>query len=244
MKNNAFLSIIIPVKNEQENIAWTIEKIGRTVLVNHEILIIYDSPQDLTLPIVKKLQGKKKNLRLIRNKESDGVLYAVKTGIDKAHGDILVVMAADRTDDPRTINTMYKKILEGYDIVCPTRYSKGGKVIGPTSIKSLLSKLSGVSTPYLLGIPTSDLTYSFKMFRKKILDTIEIQSVGGFEFAEELLIKSHFTGARIIEVPTIWVDRKYGQSKFKLAAWLPSYIYWYVWGIIMRIRSLLMPSHI
>ena len=76
------------------------------------------------------------------------------------------------------------------------------------------------------------------MFRKQILDKINIQSKGGFEFAEELLIKSHFQGAKIIEIPTLWVDRKYGKSKFKLITWLPRYLYWYLWGMAQRLKSL------
>lgn len=232
------LSIIIPVKNEQNNIAWTIEKIKKTVTVNNEVIIVYDSVNDRTIPIVKKLKKTNNNLVLIKNNNGNGVLNAIKTGLANAHGGIIVIMAADRTDDPKTINKMYQKIIGGYDIVCPTRYSKGGKAVGPISLKSLLSRLSGIATPYLLGIPTSDLTYSFKMFRKQILDKITIESQGGFEFAEELLIKSHFLGAKIIEIPTLWVDRKYGKSKFKLIAWLPGYIYWYLWGMAKRLKSL------
>ena len=244
MKKGTLLSIIIPVKNEQDNIAWTIEKIKRTVTANNEILIIYDSPKDNTLPIVRKLKASNKNLLLIENTKGDGVLNAIKMGITKANGEIIVVMAADRTDDPKIIDKMYQKILAGFDMVCPTRYSKGGKVVGPTNIKSLLSRLSGITTPFLLGIPTSDLTYSYKMFRKQILDKIRIESKGGFEFAEELLIKSHFSGAKIIEIPTLWVDRKYGKSKFKLVTWLPRYIYWYLWGMTMRLKALSKLLHV
>lgn len=240
MKNtNSFLTIIAPVKDEQKNIAWTIEQIEKIVLPKHEILIIYDSEMDSTLPIAKELQKKYKNVFLIKNTLGIGVLNAIKTGIQKAQGDILVMMAVDRTDEPQTINKMYEKISEGYDMVCPTRYSKGGKVVGQTTIKSILSRLSGISTPLLLGIPTSDLTYSFKMFKKEILKKISIESKGGFEFAEELLIKAHFAGFKIIEIPTLWIDRKYGKSKFKLASWIPKYISWYIWGIKKRIHGII-----
>lgn len=236
MRNELLMTIILPVKEEQKNISWIIRKIKKTVIAKHEILIVYDSVKDNTLTIARKLRKKYKNLLLVKNKKGNGVLNAIKTGINKARGNIIVVIAADRTDDPKTINKMYKKILEGYDIVCPTRYSKGGKAVGQITLKSILSRLSGISTPFLLGIPTSDLTYSFKMFRKMVFDKIKIDSKDGFEFAEELLIKSHFAGFKIIEIPTLWIDRKYGESKFKLAAWFPRYIYWYLWGISKRIK--------
>ncbi len=237
--SNQFLTIIAPVKDEQENIEWTVDRIEKTVTPNHEILIVYDSDKDKTLPVAKKIKKKNKRLRLIKNTKGYGVLNAIKTGINKSRGEIIVIIAVDRTDEPRTINKMYNKILMGYDVVSPTRYSMGGKVIGKNTIKSILSRLAGITTPFLLGIPTSDLTYSFKMFRKSVLNKIKIESMGGFEFAEELIIKSHFAGFKIIEVPTVWIDRKYGKSKFKLASWLPRYIYWYFWGISMRIKTLM-----
>jgi dolichol-phosphate mannosyltransferase len=237
-KTKDLLSIIAPVKDEKDNIEWTVKNIRKIVKPNYEILIIYDSKDDSTLPVVKKLMKKDKRIFLKRNKKGRGVLNAIKTGFEEAKGNILVMMAVDRTDDPKTINTMHKKIIEGYDMVCPTRYSIGGKVEGKISIKSLLSRISGISTPVLLGIPTSDLTYSYKMFKKEILEDIKIESKGGFEFAEELLIKAHFAGYKITQVPTYWVDRKYGKSKFLLKAWLPRYLYWYFWGIRKRINNI------
>lgn len=241
MSKKDFLSIIAPVKDEEENIAWALEKIKKIVKPKHEILIVYDDDNDKTIPIIKsfKKNGKYKNIRLVKNVYKKGVLNAIKTGMLQAKGNIIVVMAVDRTDDPRTINTMYKKFLEGYQVICPTRYSKGGKANGPTTIKSLLSRASGLSTPYVLGIPTSDLTYSFKMFTKDVLDAIEIESVGGFEFAEELLIKAYHHKFKTIEVPTVWIDRRYGKSKFKLFSWLPRYIKWYLLGIKLRAKRIL-----
>jgi len=226
----------MPVKNEKDNITWTINNIVKYVKPQYEIIVVYDSDKDSTIPVVKKLITKYPNVRLIKNDYGPGVVKATLKGFDEARGNILIMMAADRTDDPKTINIMYQKIIDGYDIVCPTRYSKGGKVVGKITIKSILSRLSGISTPYILGIPTSDLTYSYKMFKKEILKKIKIESKGGFEFAEELLIKAYFSGYKITEVPTLWVDRTYGKSKFKVAAWLPRYLYWYLWGLSQRIK--------
>jgi dolichol-phosphate mannosyltransferase len=233
------LSIVAPVKNEKNNIEWTITEIEKYVKPSHEILIIYDSDKDTTLKVAKKLAIKYKNIKLIKNNYGNGVLNATKKGFDLAKGYAVVMMAADRTDDPKTINLMFNKIKAGYDLVCPTRYSKGGKVKGKLNLKSVLSRFAGLSTPYLLGIPTSDLTYSYKMFRKNILNNINIESKGGFEFAEEIVIKSFLNGYKICEVPTEWNDRIYGKSKFKLLNWLPKYIYWYIFGVIGRIKKIL-----
>ena len=230
------ISIILPVKNERKNLAWTVDKIRKVVRPKFELIIVYDDEKDNTLPVARKLVSRHRNIRLVRNDFGKGVVNATLKGFNTARGEILVMMAADRTDDPKTLNSMYEKIEQGYDIVCPTRYSKGGRIVSKVTLKSVLSRLSGITTPYLLGIPTSDLTYSYKMFKKEILKSIKIESRGGFEFAEELLIKGYFAGFKVTEVPTFWVDRKYGKSKFKLMKWLPKYIYWYLFGVSQRFK--------
>jgi glycosyltransferase involved in cell wall biosynthesis len=237
------ISIIAPVRDEKENMEWFIKDVERTVKPRYELIIVYDSDSDNSLPIARKLAATNEKIILQRNKKGKGVLNAIKTGIGKSRGKVIVVLSADRTDKTGTINKMFKKILEGYDVICPTRYSKGGKVIGKSTFKSFLSRVSGLSTPIILGIPTSDLTYSFKMFRKEVIDSIKIESKGGFEFAEELLIKAYFKGFRVTEVPTVWADRKYGKSKFKLMAWLPRYIYWYFYGLKKRLSKILAFSY-
>ncbi len=230
------LTIIIPVYNEKENIKKAITLIEKKVKIKHKILIIYDSCKDDTLPAVKSLQKKITNIRLIKNNVGNrrGVVNAIKTGFNYVESGAIVVMMADLSDDPSSINNMYKKIIQGYDVVCASRYSKGGGKIGGPFLKSLLSKIAGILTPVLLGIPTKDVTNAYKMYRKEVIDSINIQSTGGFELSMEIVIKAYNQGFKITEVPTIWHDRTSGQSRFKLIAWLPKYIYWYVWGIQKR----------
>ena len=164
MRADTLLSIIIPVKNEQANIAWVIEKIKKTVKVKNEILIIYDSPRDSTLPIAKKLKATNSNLTLVENSKGDGVFNAIEIGIERAKGEIIVIMAADRTDDPKTIDSMYQKIIEGYDIVCPTRYSKGGKVVGPS--KRQVSTLKIIGGHY--SISTGNTYFGLNLFFQNV----------------------------------------------------------------------------
>ncbi len=233
-----FISIIAPVKNEKENIKKSINDINKHVKFPHEIIIVYDLENDNTLPILKILSKKQKNLIIQKNKMGTSVASAIKTGFKIAKGNLLVIMAVDGTDDPKTINRMVDLIHQGYDLICPSRYSKGAKVISKTNLKLILSKIAGISTPILLGIPTKDLTYSFKLFKKEILNEIKIESAEGFEFAEELLIKAYNKGFKISEVPTIWKDRTLGKSKFKLYKWLPGYIRWYLMGLKYRIKNI------
>jgi len=226
------INIIIPVYNERENIKNTLLEIKTKIKTPHNIFIVYDFDEDNSIPVVKNLMQNNRNIYLIKNKYSSGVLNAIKTGFDTINNGVVLVVMADLSDDLDKVDEMFKKINEGYDIVCGSRYMKGGKQIGGPRIKKFLSKLAGISLHYLSGIPTHDVTNSFKMYKKSVLDNIEIESNGGFELGMEIVVKAFLKGYKITEVPSIWRDREKGKSKFKLWKWLPKYIYWYLLTMI------------
>jgi hypothetical protein len=127
---------------------------------------------------------------------------------------------------------MYRKITEeGYDIVCGSRYMKGGCQKGGPKLKGFLSKIGGLSLHWLTEIPTHDISNSFKMYRKSIIDMMEIESDGGFEIGMELTVKAFAAGYKIAEIPSSWADRTTGESRFHLWKWLPKYLKWYAWTI-------------
>lgn len=113
---------------------------------------------------------------------------------------------------------------EQADIVCGSRYMKGGRQIGGGFVKSTLSRCAGYSLRYLAGVPTHDATNSFKLYKKSFLSQQTIESSGGFELGLELVIKAFLQGYKIAEVPTVWRDRKNGRSHFQLVRWLPFYL--------------------
>lgn len=228
------LSVVMPVYNEGKIIGETIKKIEKAVATPHELLIIYDMDQDTTVPIVKKIQPKYPNIKLVKNSYGGGgALNALKTGLKKAQGEAVCVMMADLTDDPKVVNQMMKKFEEGYDVIAASRYMKGGHQIGGPIIKQILSRIAGLSLHYLVGLPTHDATNSFRLYSRKFLSTVKIESDGGFELAIELTVKAHFTGYRVTEVPTIW---RYlaKESRFYLKKWLLRYFKWYLWAVKAR----------
>lgn len=229
------LSIVIPVYNEGENIRKCIEGIEKDVHISCEILLVYDFPADSTVPVVKRLQKSFRNLTLVRNRFGRGALNAIKSGLHVARGEAVLVTMADLSDDPKSINLMMQKFKAGYDVVCGSRYMRGGKKIGGPKFKSFLSWLAGVSAKHLLGLPTYDLTNSFKLYRRSIFREITIESSGGFELGMEIILKAYFLEKKICEVPTIWYDRTTGKSRFNLLAWLPSYVHWYFWAVKKRL---------
>jgi dolichol-phosphate mannosyltransferase len=235
------IQIIIPVYNEGENIIKTLEEIENKVVTPHSIFIIYDFYEDSTIPVLNEFikQQNAKNLSLIKNQYGKGALSAIRTGFDAAEEGIVLVVMADYSDDLSIVDSMLAKINQGYDIVCGSRYMPGGKQIGGPRFKKFLSRMAGLSLNLITGIPTHDITNSFKMYRKSVLNDIEIKSSGGFEIGVEIVTKAFLKGYKIIEVPSVWQDRVAGKSRFRLLKWLPAYIRWYVYVIIERFKNML-----
>lgn len=223
------ITIVIPVYNEGENIAVAIARIEKEVRCSHIINIVYDFDEDTTVPIVDREKPKySTQINLVKNTYGRGVLNAIKYGLDSAQSEYVIVTMADLSDPPSVINEMIKKADEkNADIVCASRYMRGGKQIGGGFIKTLMSRVAGLSLHWFAKVPTHDSTNSFKLYRKSFLKKMTIESTGGFELGLELVIKGFLAGYKIFEVPTTWVDRVEGESNFKLIEWLPSYLKWY-----------------
>lgn len=217
------ITIIIPVYNEGENIKKCVYEIEKEVKIPFKINLIYDSESDSTLEA-----GKDLNVNFVKNKYGKGALNAIKTGLEGLDTEFGIVTMADLSDPPSVINLMVEVAeSKGADIVCGSRYMKGGKQTGGPFLKGLMSRMAGLSLHYLTGVKTHDATNSFKLYRKSFLEKMQIESTGGFELGLELVVKAHTGGFRVEEVPTSWQDRANGKSNFKLMKWLPCYLKWY-----------------
>lgn len=224
------LGIIIPVYNEAEDISKTITAIEEKITTAHRIYIVYDFDEDSTIPVAKEFVKKRVDIQFVKN-PIGGAVNAIKVGLREAKENYLLVTMADLSDDYTVVDSMCNLMAKGYAIVCGSRYMRGGKQIGGTLLKKTLSRIAGVSLRYIVGLPTHDATNSFKLYRKGLIDSIEIESDGGFEIGMEIVIKAHFSGSKVTEVPCIWMEREKGKSRFKIIKWLPKYMRWYVYAI-------------
>ena len=170
-------------------------------------------------------------INLVLNTIGRGALNAIKTGMRTTTSGMVLVMMADSSDRLDVVDSMCALMSRGYDIVCGSRYMRGGRQNGGPLLKGLFSRTAGLSLHLLTRIPTHDVTNSFKLYRKSMLDRIEIESTGGFELGLEICVKAYDAGYRIGEVPSEWFDREDGQSNFRMWEWLPHYLYWYFWCI-------------
>jgi len=233
-KARPLLHIITPVYNEGENFPALYEAVKKNIKTPHELVVVYDFDKDNTLPVAKKYAKKDKTLVLHKNGIGKGALNALKSGFNYVkQGPVLIIMA-DLSDDLSMVDAMYKKYLDGASVVCGSRYMKGGKQLGSPLLKRTLSRLAGVSLYWVRRLPTHDVTNNFKLYDKALLDSITIESKGGFEIAMEITVKAFRRKLEIVELPTTWRDRTAGESKFRLWAWLPSYLRWYFYALLPR----------
>jgi hypothetical protein len=163
----------------------------------------------------------------LRNDLGRGVVNAIRRGLQSVLDGAGLVVMADLSDDYRIIDAMAAKIDDGYDVVCGSRYMRGGQQIGGPWLKGVLSRLAGLSLHCLTGIGTHDVSNSFKMYSSALLRTLELESQGGFEIGLEILVKAFMARRRICEIPSVWRDRTAGQSRFRMVEWIPHYMRWY-----------------
>jgi glycosyltransferase involved in cell wall biosynthesis len=221
------ISLVVPVYQESANIQLFLRDLENQLHEPHEILIVYDFPEDNTLPAIAAMQPPCPHVRLVHNTLGRGVLNALKAGFQASCGDVVLVMMADRSDEPKDVPQMARLIREGADVVAGSRYIRGGGQEGGPLLKRTLSRLAGVSLHFLAGLPIRDATNNFRAYSRRVVEQLPIEGEASFALALELTLKAHWQGWRIAEVPTVWHDRTAGQSRFRLFAWLPHYLHWY-----------------
>jgi dolichol-phosphate mannosyltransferase len=231
------LSIIVPVYNEGEAVEPVLRALAAGVGTPHEILVVYDFDEDTTVPVIARLQEAIPALRGHRNDLGRGVLNAMRSGMAAARAPYLLVSMADGSDEPHIVDAMVALARGGADVVAASRYMRGGRQVGGPRLKALLSRAAGLSLHWFAGVPTHDATNNFKLYSRRFLDTVEIESTAGFELALELTVKATLAGRRVAEIPTTWRDRTAGQSNFRLRKWLPHYLAWYRAAFMGRLRS-------
>ena len=230
------LSVVIPVYNEGENVVPTLRGVVEHTRTRPlEVLVVHDFDEDTTVPVVRRLQAEFPQVRLHKNTLGRGVLNAMKSGLRAARAPYVLITMGDGSDDPSDIDSMYELARGGADVVAGSRYMSGGRQVGGPLLKRTMSRAAGLSLHWLGGLPVHDATSNFRLYSKRLLNQVTIESRGGFELGLELTVKAYRLGMRVAEVPTTWRDRTAGQSRFKLLEWLPRYLHWYWRGMAGRL---------
>src|SRR5208283_4375149 len=235
MTSNPPLTIVIPVYNEGANFRALWSEIASAIHTPFTAIVVYDFEQDNTLPVISEIVASGENRLVLRkNAYGRGVTRAIKTGLEAVESGPVLVTMADLSDDLTQVDEMYGLYRQGFDLVCGSRYMKGGQLIGGPFLKQLMSRVSGLTLHYFRGVPTHDATNSFKLYDAAMVRDVKVESVAGFELGLELTVKGYLHGYRITEIPSTWRDRSAGTSKFRVLHWLPHYLKWYFYAFQPR----------
>jgi dolichol-phosphate mannosyltransferase len=225
------VSVVVPAYNEGSAVVPFLDRIFEAITLPAEVLVVYDSPSDSTVPFLSRYAERDQRLRPLHNTLGSGPAQALHYGIDHATADVVVVTMADGSDDPMQIDQLTRLVERGVVVACASRYMRGGQQVGGPWLKGRISRLAGVSLNLAGRVGTHDATNSFKAYSREFVQQVGIDSDAGFELGIEMVAKARRLGRPVAELPTIWLDRANGTSHFKLKSWIPRYLHWYLYAL-------------
>jgi dolichol-phosphate mannosyltransferase len=229
------LTIVIPVYNEGANFASLWTAIASQIRSKFNVIVVFDFDEDDTIPVAQQIVAEgETRIRLVKNDVRQGVVGAILTGFNQVESGPVLVVMADLSDDLTRVDQMFELYQQGDHIVVGSRYMRGGRLVGGPWFKQSLSRLAGLTLHWFRGIPTHDSTNAFKVYDREMIKALTIESRGGFELGLEITVKAFLAGYRITEIPATWRDRAHGQSRFRLWAWMPRYLKWYLYAFRPR----------
>jgi dolichol-phosphate mannosyltransferase len=236
------LDIVIPVYNEGRNIVATLSALKRSVTTPVRVLICYDHAEDDTLPAICANAQAHAGLAVefVRNR-GRGAHAAVMTGFAASTAPFVLMYPADDDTNAAMLDRMVGLARAGCDIVCASRFMPGGAMVGCPVLKAVLVRSANFTLRHVARLPTTDASNGFRMFSRRVIERIPVESEAGFCYSIELLVKVHRLGWRIAEVPVRWFERRHGASRFQVIKWLPAYLRWY--GYAFATTFLRRPPH-
>lgn len=208
--------VVIPTYNELDNIRklvpYIIEKYPEL-----DVLIVDDNSPDGTANFVEEISKTDSRVKLIKREKKMGLGTAYVEGFKYmlSNGyDAVIQMDADYSHDPKEIKNFLKKIKD-YDLVIGSRYINGVRVINWPIRRLLLSYFANLYTRIITGLPIKDATGGFKCFRRKVLESINLDNIhsNGYSFQIEMNFIAWKKKFKITEIPIIFVERVQGASK-------------------------------
>ena len=224
--------VIIPTYNEKENIEKIIRKVFSLAKSFH-ILIVDDGSPDGTATIVKNLQQEYPEQLHIEEREGKlglgtAYIHGFKYALRKNY-EFVFEMDADFSHNPEDLERLYNACAnEGNDVAIGSRYVKGGKVENWPFMRWMMSYFASVYVRSVLWFNVKDTTSGFKCYRKKVLETIDLDQIRfiGYAFQIEMKYTAHKHGFKLKEVPITFIDRQEGTSKMSMGIFKEAF-----WGV-------------
>jgi glycosyltransferase involved in cell wall biosynthesis len=213
------LSVVIPMFNEAENVEVTLTRVERALASfqgTYEIIAVNDGSIDNTLKILERVASQNGKVKVVSYSKNFGRGMALRTGFKESKGAIVVSIDADLSYDPRYIMDFVKILRNEQDIdfVLASPYMPGGSVQNVPFLRLWISKLGNKILRIAMPNQIYTSTGIFRAYRRKVLDSLELES-DGKEIHLEVLSKAIALGFRVKEIPVVLTNRKRGRSKFR-----------------------------
>lgn len=203
------VSVIIPTLNEAENLPLVLPYIPLSWV--DEVLVVDGHSTDGTVEVARKLLP---SVRIIME-EKRGKGAAMNAGYHAAIGDILIVMDADGSNDPREIPRFVQALLEGADLVKGSRFAPGGGTTDMPRYRMMGNAAFVLLSNLLFNVKFTDLCYGYHAFWRYCLDTLRIEQMTGFEIDAAIYLQAAAARLRVVEVPSFEGYRFYGVGKLQ-----------------------------
>ncbi len=230
------ITVVVPCYNEGSDITDFLTRLFDSITMPCEVLAVYDSPDDSTLPFLEQYAREDPRVVPTLNTYGPGPACALRFGLDNAQAPIVVVTMADGSDDPQQVEQLARLVERGVVVAAASRYVKTGQQVGGPVLKRILSRGAGLSLYWFARVGTRDATNSFKAYDRDFIQRVGIESDTGFELGLEMVAKARRYRLPVAELPTIWLDRTVGASNFQVWSWLPRYLRWYRYAFGPRLR--------
>ncbi len=207
---------MVPTYNERENLSELIRRLEALDPGLHALVVDDDSP-DGTGDLAEELAATRPWLRVLHRPGKAGLGTAYREGFRlalKLDYEAVGEMDADLSHNPAYLPAMLKA-LEGADLVLGSRYVRGGGVRNWGALRRLISRGGSLYSQLVLGVGVHDLTGGFKLFRRELLESLDLDTVrsNGYSFQIEMTYRALRRGYRVVEVPIVFEDRRVGKSK-------------------------------
>lgn len=218
-------TIVLPTYNERENLRDALTRIHE-VADGHGLrlhtLVVDDNSPDGTGELADKLALELPDVEVLHRAGKEGLGKAYVAGFRHAlaqGAELLFEMDADLSHDAGYLPDFIRRVDDGADVVLGSRYVRGGGVENWGVSRRVISRGGCLYARTILGLPVYDVTGGFKCFRRRVLETIDLDAIrtAGYGFQIEMTYRAWQLGFRIDEVPIIFVDRKVGSSKMSNA---------------------------
>jgi len=234
------LSVVIPAHNEEGNLHSTIIPLLTALNeagIRHEILVVNDNSNDGTEAELAVLEREFPSVRHINNVPPNGFGFAVRAGLAQFRGDCVAIVMADGSDAPNDVVAFHRKLMEGYDCVFGSRWSRGGQVVDYPLHKLLLNRSANTFIRLLFRLGYNDVTNAFKLYRREVIAGIQPFLSHHFNLTVELPLKAIIRGYSFAILPNSWHNRKTGVSKLKIREMGSRYLFIVLYCFIERLLS-------